>query len=857
MNIADPQAVSQPQLDLTECQWWIEFLHGDSPGFIHVSGAGDWKGWAFDLDHMDDLLAYVSELDARGVSGIYLRACTLREPPRGGGRGSEHDSFYFPGFWADIDLVGPGHKTTEPLPPDAEAAKQIIQETGLPEPSLWIHSGGGLYPWWILHQPQLLDGDSLENVKLMSQQWQDVIAAAAARLGFHYGSGVGDLARVLRLPGTVNRKVPGSPQICRVIEQNGTAYTLTQLHDGLTRALDLMHRLMPEPMKMEQVEVGGPSFSNGQGLSPFDHYEKQADWDEILLPHGWRESHRFGHTRYWVRPGKNPRDGHSATTGHDPQRDRLYVFSTETPFSVGSSYTKPAAYSVLNHGGDMKAAARELKRLGYGTSYEPEPLGYFSAVGTDKTAPPKVACGDHPMTDNGAALRLTEVAGHNYRWIAEKKKWYHFTGSVWRHDLLHNLDREVKHVSDLVLEEADVCEQAGNKDRAKELRRHGFSLQNRPKVESTMAQLRTLDGMSVLSGDLDDKPQLLNLRNGTLNTVTGELLPHRSTDLLTKQMNAGFDRDATCPNWEAFVERAFPEPTMREYVQRALGYSILGESDQRAIFILNGPSGTGKSQLTRAMELVCGSYAKSAAASTFKQKKGETISNDLHDLQGARFVATSETSVGALLDEELIKRVTGNDTITSRALYENNQSWRPQCVVWMATNHMPQMNADDNAMFRRVKPIDMNVVIDENEEIGAFAEKVLIHEADGILNWLLEGVRRYREVGLREPECLKRRIELLRAENDNVAMFLADAIDEEVVIVDHTSTIGTANLLKMYQNWCENNGTTALGMRRFKLRMEQAGYSYYRGKGSSQWKGLRIGNHGAGGTIYHKVPIIA
>jgi putative DNA primase/helicase len=51
-----------------------------------------------------------------------------------------------------------------------------------------------------------------------------MIKANAERLGWHYGSGVGDLARVLRLPGTVNRK-DGLERPCRVIEHSGEVLT--------------------------------------------------------------------------------------------------------------------------------------------------------------------------------------------------------------------------------------------------------------------------------------------------------------------------------------------------------------------------------------------------------------------------------------------------------------------------------------------------------------------------------------------------------------------------------------------------------------------------------------------------------
>jgi hypothetical protein len=62
------------------------------------------------------------------------------------------------------------------------------------------------------------------EVKARSRHWQEIIRAKAAELGWAYGAGVGDLSRVLRLPGSVNRKVADQPRPCRVIEQTGEVF---------------------------------------------------------------------------------------------------------------------------------------------------------------------------------------------------------------------------------------------------------------------------------------------------------------------------------------------------------------------------------------------------------------------------------------------------------------------------------------------------------------------------------------------------------------------------------------------------------------------------------------------------------
>lgn len=163
----------------------------------------------------------------------------------------------------------------------------------------------------------------------------------------------------------------------RALGGPGTVATITieqrdALHD-LVRMLDLT----PQPSEpvtrpsgpIAQANAASGHHSPAAGLSPGDAYEAQTDWAEILLPHGWTLVHTQGQVRYWRRPGKTI--GVSATTGKATDRDRLYVFSTSTEFDSEKPYTKFGAITVLEHGGDHKAAAAALRRQGFGDQPDP------------------------------------------------------------------------------------------------------------------------------------------------------------------------------------------------------------------------------------------------------------------------------------------------------------------------------------------------------------------------------------------------------------------------------------------------------------------------------------------------------
>jgi hypothetical protein len=110
-----------------------------------------------------------------------------------------------------------------------------------------------------------------------------------------------------------------------------------------------------------------PAAPGGCGR-PGDDFKENADWEDILSPHGWEVVSTSGGVTCWRRPGKG--EGSSATTGFcrdDGGADLLHVFSSNAdPFEADKTYGKFAAFALLEHDGDYAAAARALRSPGYG-----------------------------------------------------------------------------------------------------------------------------------------------------------------------------------------------------------------------------------------------------------------------------------------------------------------------------------------------------------------------------------------------------------------------------------------------------------------------------------------------------------
>ena len=115
------------------------------------------------------------------------------------------------GLWLDVDIAGDGH-SSQPYPPTKEAALEILYNDSLPAPTWLIHSGGGFHAWWIFVEPWVLESDAeRQQAAKLSEDWQALYRRRAQALGYTVDS-THDLTRVLRVPGTFNRKLKEHPR---------------------------------------------------------------------------------------------------------------------------------------------------------------------------------------------------------------------------------------------------------------------------------------------------------------------------------------------------------------------------------------------------------------------------------------------------------------------------------------------------------------------------------------------------------------------------------------------------------------------------------------------------------------------
>jgi P4 family phage/plasmid primase-like protien len=221
-------------------------------------------------------------------------------------------------------------------------------------------------------------------------------------------------------------------------------------------------------------------------------------------------------------------------------------------------------------------------------------------------------------------------------------------------------------------------------------------------------------------------------------------------------------------------------------VRRPLGYTLTGDTREQIMAVLHGGGSNGKSRFINVVRHLLGGLAADTPFTTFlATRRDHSPRNDLAGLHRARVVTAKESAAGATLDAAVIKECTGGDPITTRFLHKEFFTYKPEFKIYLTTNHRPQVDADDDALWRRLRLVPFNVKFhdspadpsdrDPNKLYkDAELDAKLEAELPGILNWALSGCLQWQRDGLGNAEAVRKATEGYRESEDPLHMFLRE-----------------------------------------------------------------------------------
>ncbi len=434
------------------------------------------------------------------------------------------------------------------------------------------------------------------------------------------------------------------------------------------------------------------------------------------------------------------------------------------------------------------------------------------------------------LTDAGNAERFAYYAKDLARYCEPWKTWILWDGKRWTRDAQNRITKMAKQNIRLLHTQISMMED--DRERAA-IAKHLAGCESKGSITNSLELAK--GEIPIVPDELDAGPYLLNLENGIYNLETGELGDFEPGRFLTKLAGTHYDEKASCPAWQSFLLRILAgNEHLMTFLQKAVGYSLTGDTTEQSLIILHGSGANGKSTFLATVAALLGDYATKTPITTFLQKRDVTISNDIAALKGARFVSATEAGEGQRLAEPLIKELTGGDQITARFLYAEYFTYRPEFKLFIGTNHKPVIAGTDYAIWRRIRLIPFEVTIPPEDQDPDLLEK-LKAELPGILNWALEGYRLWKAERLGMPEEIAAAVASYREEMDSLAAFF-----DECCILERAKMAKNTDLYHSYTQWAEQNGEHAMTNRRMSAQLRERAYDSVKRKDGLYWLGIGL-----------------
>lgn len=363
---------------------------------------------------------------------------------------------------------------------------------------------------------------------------------------------------------------------------------------------------------------------------------------------------------------------------------------------------------------------------------------------------------------------------------------------------------------------------------------------------------------------LDAHEFLFNVQNGTLNLDSEEtseddnpdefprvrLEPHTRAHFITKIAGIEYAPEAQAPEFQKFLHEIMADDEMRSFLQRWFGYCLSGSVDEQVIVMLHGGGSNGKSVLTSLMKKVYGTYAELLPFESLlhnDKKKGSDATPDLIGLPGARLVLASEPEVGAKFSASMIKKMTGDGIMKVRGLHKGFVSFMPQFKITLSFNNKPLVRDPTDGMWRRLLlvPFEQRFFTADKMEPGGKLldpglERRLEKELPGILNWVLDGYRMWREGGLQVPEKIRAATAAYRAESNPVREFIDDWCE-----LKPDASIQAKRLYDAFVEWNGAGAAGAMSQTTFGYKIKDMGINKERGRTGVVYEGIQLNTAGA------------
>lgn len=507
------------------------------------------------------------------------------------------------------------------------------------------------------------------------------------------------------------------------------------------------------------------------------------------------------------------------------EREFIAQATAKTAFDYDNVYetlqdeidARPLANSVGRQMASFAAEGKGLKdvALGGNLNLPKDP----DALSEDAGGRP----GFRSLSDVGNGRRLVDSFGSTIRYTPNIG-WFVWDGNYWKPDTQKMAVREVsKMVSTVVASE--VANYSPDDVRATELVKWANQAKSNARITSMIEQAVSDTRIQVDHTEWDSDHLLLGVKNGVIDLKTGELKAGRPDLHITKRSQVAYTPGLTNHRWETFLNEATGgDKELQEWLQRAVGYTLTGLTNQDVAFLVYGPPGSGKNTFVETILEALGrtEYAWSLDPNVLALGDRMNSTDEYHmaKLVGRRMIWVDELPENERIKENQVKKLTGSSVIQGRNPGQEPIQFTSTGKLWISTNHRPIIT--DDAMWRRLRPIPLT----NKPERPDPSLKKYLSDPDGalpaVLAWGVEGAMKYLNSSAIDPlgwcTAVKEAHEGYRKNEDRIGAFLEEeTLESEGVNVKLTEIYG------LYKAWSEVRGERPLTQIAFQRKLLDRG----------------------------------